>query len=838
VNGKGESRSRKERLEEVYNTFCEAWADGERPDLDDYCRDRPDLDPELRQNLEEFLFVAEGLQAGLDSDGSRRPAPPGKPEPLLGRRLGDFKVIREIGRGGMGVVFEAEQVSLNRSVALKVLPAHLTLRAESVERFKREASTASRLRHPGIVEIYSVGEEAENHFFAMELVDGTPLDRVINDLQKEDDFPVSGSRLIASISSGGRPRSASAARRTAEEDPDLSDKLAGVFKKRTYVETVCRLVLQVSDALDYAHEARVIHRDVKPSNILIRVDGTAVLTDFGLAREEGLPSLTVTGEFAGTPHYVSPEQAIPKGKKSDHRSDIYSLGVTLYELLTLRRPFEGKTSQEIFGKIVSREPQAPRFLNSLIPRDLETVCLAAMEKNPERRYQTAREFADDIERFLNFEPVQARPIGMLTRSFRLVRRNPAYSTLVALFLLVVVGGPLLFGIQQQKARLEIADALKESQRSEEKARREEATSRRVCDYVIGLFELPFPDEVTGRSATVFELLRAGASDVDTYLATRPDIQVRFKEAIGRVYTGLGLYEEAESVLEEARAVADRNMENGHSLIIGIDHKLADLYTRIGRHNAAEQLLEQILETRSRVLGPEDPATLGTMADLADAYLLAGKFARAEEHAWRVYEGRCSLWGNRHVDTLESLRTLSLLYAALGDYTKSADLFSDSYGWHCAELGEQHPDTLESLQYLAFSHFDNRRYDEAGRLYLQVLRGYCKALGQRHTKTVMACLLLAASLGHEGKKEDAKRYYQLALGVDVQLLGGYGKAWILMSRLIDHYIATGRLVEIEPVLKKIVDIVPENHHVYKKCKPALDEVLQRKKKGDRYGSEKR
>ncbi len=818
-----------DRIEEAYDAFCEAWADGERPDLDAFCEEHAACGPALRPRLEEFLFVAEGLEAGSATDSAQRPTPRDEPEPWLGRELGDFRVIREIGRGGMGVVFEAEQISLNRSVALKVLPAHLTLRAESVERFKREASTASRLRHPGIVEIYSVGEEEETHFFAMELVDGTPLDRIIDDLQQDEDFPLSGERLMASVSSTVLRGTVPSESRGADESQAPMEKKSGLFEKRTYIESICRLVHQVADALDYAHQAGVIHRDVKPSNILIRADGSAVLTDFGLAREEGLPSLTVTGDFAGTPHYISPEQALPRGKKVDHRADVYSLGVTFYELLTLKRPFDGKTSQEIFGKIVSKEPQPLRSLNSMIPRDLETVCLAAMEKNPERRYQNAREFADDIERFLNFEPVQARPIGVLTRSFRLVRRNPAYSALIFLVCLVVVVGPLIFGFQQKKARDEISVAMETCEAERERAVREEETSRLVCDYVVGLFELPVPDDVTGRTIPAFEVLQQGAANVDAYLGERPEIKARFKEAIGQVYTGLGQYAEAEKILKEARVETCRLNGDDHLDTIGIDHKLADLYTREGRHRAAERLFEKVIDARTSLLGPEDLATLETMADLIEAYLAVEKFEQAETLAWQVYDGRCIALGETHLDTLTSLRVLTVIHAVRGKDFAGADLFTESYERHCSLFGAEHPDSLEALQYLAFNHIDHQRYKEGEELFRRVLKGYCRSLGERHPKSFMACLFLSAVLGRQGKKDEAKKYYFKAIQVDVRVLGGYSRAWILLSRLIEHYIDRGRLYEIEPVLRKIVDDVPGNHYVHKRSKLLLEKILREKEK---------
>ncbi|HKE00410.1 MAG TPA: serine/threonine-protein kinase, partial [Planctomycetota bacterium] len=243
-------------VETAIDEFVAAWTAGERPDVDAFCRAHGESGPELKPYLEEFVSVRESL-AGDDEPLLEGSAP---------RTLGDFRLLREIGRGGMGVVYEAEQISLRRPVAVKVLSGHRTLRPESIERFRREASTAARLEHPSIVRVFAVGEENGIHFFAMERVEGISL----GDLLER--------------------------RRQRGEPPEN-------------VGAVCRRVARIADALEFARRAGVVHRDVKPSNVLIRGDGTPVLTDFGLAREQGLPSVTRTGEFAGTPSYLSPEQA-------------------------------------------------------------------------------------------------------------------------------------------------------------------------------------------------------------------------------------------------------------------------------------------------------------------------------------------------------------------------------------------------------------------------------------------------------------------------------------------------------------------------------------------------
>lgn len=423
--------------------------------IEDVCREHPDRAAALRRAL------APLREAGLLAPA---PEPSLPPPPETSRRLGEYVIRREIGRGGMGVVYEAEQTSLRRIVALKVLPAHLTLSRVSIERFRREASLAAKLKHEGIVEVYSVGEEAGSHYFAMEFVRGTPLDRLIERIRES---PVG--RL-----DGAPPR------RSPNSAWD-----------RGYIETVVRLVARVADALQHAHDNGVVHRDVKPSNIILRDDGTPVLTDFGLARGQGLPAVTLTGDFAGTPHYVSPEQALATDKEIDRRSDVFSLGVTLYELLTLRRPFEGKTVADILSKIVSKSPVAPQKINPEIARDLETICLTAMEKSPDKRYASAGEMAADLRRFLEWRPVKARPVGWATRTGRWARRNPivaSLSALVAALVLTIAVGASISAVDFRKQRDTAVESLWNSLLERARAARWSGRVGRRADALAALAE--------------------------------------------------------------------------------------------------------------------------------------------------------------------------------------------------------------------------------------------------------------------------------------------------------------------------------------------------------------
>ena len=258
------------------------------------------------------------------------------------QRLGDFEILRELGRGGMGVVYEARQVSLNRNVALKVLSGGFGLTPKAVDRFHREAEAAAKLHHTNIVPVYATGEHDGTHFYAMELIDGPSLDRVIKQLRQ-------ASKQTAASESSDQPNSPhleATGPYVGDSDPAQALTSSALCSGSRYFDTVARMIADVADALDHAHKNGVIHRDIKPSNLLLSSSGRLSINDFGLARMLEQPGMTMTGEFVGTPAYMSPEQVTAGRIQLDHRTDIYSLGATLYELLTLEPPFRGKSRQK------------------------------------------------------------------------------------------------------------------------------------------------------------------------------------------------------------------------------------------------------------------------------------------------------------------------------------------------------------------------------------------------------------------------------------------------------------------------------------------------------------
>jgi serine/threonine protein kinase/Flp pilus assembly protein TadD len=355
--------------------------------------------------------------------------------------IGDFEVVREIGRGGMGVVYEARQVSLNRRVALKVLPGIGRSSGQAVERFRREASSAAKLTHPNIIQVYAFGEERGHHFIAMEYVDGPSFERVLlegkcPDLieSEEATFALDTDRTVPIHHVAERPVSKAPC-------PDA-------MARRKDLDRYLRILIDTARALHAAHEMGVLHRDVKPANILLDSRGHVKLADFGLARREAAgDTVTSSGEVLGTLAYMSPEQVAPKRVPITRRADVYALGITLYEILSGRRPFEHPTAHVVMHMIQTVDPPRPRKHDPTVPKDLEIICLKAIEKDPERRYPTALEFAEDLERFLSDEPILARPASTLTRVVRFVRRRkvPIAASLLLLAAAVVIIGLLQRG---------------------------------------------------------------------------------------------------------------------------------------------------------------------------------------------------------------------------------------------------------------------------------------------------------------------------------------------------------------------------------------------------------
>lgn len=389
-----------------------------------------------------------------------------------GFRLGDFEILAELGRGGMGVVYRARQLSLNRIVALKLLAAGTVENERSVARFLREAQAAARLHHTNIVPIYAQGREGGYFYYAMELIEGESLDSVLRreargQLKQTKTVRLPAAESIQSSPAG--PRSATRLLRSAAAKLGLSRAAIASEAARDY-RRIARWIAGAAEGLHHAHEQGVVHRDVKPQNLLVGPDDELHITDFGLARLLDEPSLTRTTEMVGTPAFMAPEQIA--GGTIDRRTDVYALGVTLYLTLTLRRPFEGENYEQTIHQILKREPTPPRRLDPRIPSDLETICLRAMEKSPTTRFQTAADLARDLRRYLEGFPIASRPLGPVGKTLRWAKRNPAKALASATTGLLILLLPLLgvFSYMAGRAQIDQAlDVLREDYRQKERA---------------------------------------------------------------------------------------------------------------------------------------------------------------------------------------------------------------------------------------------------------------------------------------------------------------------------------------------------------------------------------
>jgi tetratricopeptide (TPR) repeat protein len=467
-----EDTSAEALLGQVADDFLDRLHRGEQPEVEDYARRYPEMAVILRQVLPALQVM--GPCSAQDDPGEVQATG----EVAVSRFLGDFCIVREIGRGGMGIVYEAEQVSLGRRVALKVLPFAATMDARHLQRFQNEARAAACLHHTNIVPVYYVGSERGIHFYAMQFIDGQPLSDVIHQLRDQENKKTKATPAEPTAAYPSPPAGATATGPTVNRANDSTPLTGEGRRGRDYFRKVAELGVQAAEALDHAHQLGIVHRDIKPANLLLDGRGNLWVTDFGLAQMQSDTRLTRTGDLVGTLRYMSPEQALAKRVVIDHRTDIYSLGATLYELLTLEPAFGGEDRQELLRQIAFEEPASPRRLHKSIPAELETIVLKAMEKNPAERYATAKELADDLRHWLDDKPIRARRPTLVQRTRRWVRRHNAAVRATSIVLLVLVafgcGFTLWWAYQRAAAQGEARVALQEASRWQEEERWSEA----------------------------------------------------------------------------------------------------------------------------------------------------------------------------------------------------------------------------------------------------------------------------------------------------------------------------------------------------------------------------
>jgi len=649
---------------------------GEMVDLQAYVAQYPEHAEELSRMLPALKRLADlgrsdaqaessgGFSAALGSNGE-----------ASGGVLGDFRLLREVGRGGMGVVYEAEQVSLRRRVALKVLPLAGALDSKQLQRFQIEAQAAACLHHTHIVPVHAVGCERGVHYYAMQFIEGHSLAELIKELRRLEGLDpankpaahvadISTSTLAAVLISGrfaaqtGGPGHQGSTAAPGDHPPDRTEFQAAPpssrrepaamrpgpgsvpsssssTRSRDYIRTVAQFGMQVAEALDYAHTRGILHRDIKPGNLLLDEPGQLWVTDFGLAQIQSNPGLTLTGDILGTLRYMSPEQALAKRGVIDGRTDIYSLGVTLYELLTLRPAVDGQDRQEILRRIAEAEPVPPRKLNPAVPRDLETILLKAVAKEPSGRYATAKELADELRRFLEDRPIRARRPTLPQRLSKWSRRHKGVAWMGVVLLALVAAGSsasaLLVAHQRNlaEARRKEADgeriAALAAQRQADKARiraeeaegaakDEAAKAEAVNRFLRDLLTAGRGYGYAPPSTTLAQVLESAARELDRGSRSadagpviNPAIEASVRLTVGNTYYQLGMPQEAERHLRRGLELRQKVLVEPsdpwgkeYAETVFAMRELGAVLRTLGKAPEAESLLRQGRQARRRI----------------------------------------------------------------------------------------------------------------------------------------------------------------------------------------------------------------------------------------------
>ena len=684
-------------------------------------RAHPDLAEELGKR---FQLLA---QAGLVRD----------PEPAAGastpRAFGGFELLDELGRGGMGVVWRARQRSTGRIVALKTIRGDLLGLDKARQRFRREIEAVSKLHHPGICTVYEAGEVDGMPFVAMHYVDGVSLlAHLGGNSAAPTDRPTTGTAPGAATSGTGT--------QTNE----------GVRATVRWFEKVAR-------ALHHAHSAGILHRDIKPGNLMVAADGEPVVLDFGLARaeENDTDGLTATGDELGTPAYMSPEQISPAGRRLDRRTDIYSLAVTMYELLAGRHPFAAPTREALYRAILAGNAPLLSRHNRHASQDLCVAIATAMDVERDRRYETAAAFADDLARVLAHQPILARRPSPLTRTLRWMRREPLVASLLTA-LLVGLCATTFFAIRSERLRAE-AVVLQQA------ANDEATTAKRVTDFLVDLFEVADRSAYRGRTITAREVLDVGSRRITQELQAEPLVQARLLTTMGSVYQHLGVFDVAREQFEQALALRRSHGATTEDLADTLFH-LGELHHAKDDYAAAETLYrESLAELKKQHTG--DHLDIARNLDLVGRVRRdLGRFDEAAVLHDEALQMRTRLGGDRSLPVAESLHSLAMLAIYRGEAELARSRFQRAIELFQQNLGADNRELPSAMFGLAMAEYRAGRSEEARKVGEAALAVCRKVYGEVHPG-IGHCAGLLGNIAADAKDLDAaQRHFEAGLEV--------------------------------------------------------------------------
>lgn len=668
----------------------------------------------------------------------------------------------EIGRGAMGIVYRARQISLNRLVALKMIRTGHLASEQELKRFKMEAEAAAGLEHPNIVSAHEIGEHEGWQYFSMRLVEGRTL---------------------------------------AEEMPRYQQDQ----------KEVAKLMAKVARAVLFAHQRGILHRDLKPSNIMLDKQGEPHVTDFGLAKRLSAGNqVTLSGQMVGSPAYMAPEQA-QGAKRLSTGADIYSLGAILYELLTGRPPFLGDTPLETFRKALEEEPLRPseafrrrqleksdgaksktKKQKSKISTDLETICLRCLEKDPQRRFGSAEALADELERWLRGVPITSRPIGIWTRSAKWARRRPAAAVVLAL----VLGGAVVIAWQVVRAS-----------RARKAAEAASIKADLVIDFLSGLSASIAPGRDT---ASLRETLEQNVKRLTAALTNQPAVEAEFRSIVGKVYLTLDDQNKAEVAARDALAMKRKLLGAEHPDVAQSINNLAVVLQKQSRLNEAEAMARDGLAMRQKLLGAEHVDVAESLETLGEVLLERGMPAEAEAVTRRALAIRRKS-GVENPKAADLLGNLAVMLEKQDKLADAESLHRETLVLQRKLLGAEDPVLATTLNNLAVVLEHQSKLTEAETMHREALAMRRKLLGNEAREVGTSLNNLAIVLGKQGKLEDTETVLREAVAIQKKLPGSdqahlaaslYNLAWILAKQ--------GKLDEYGPLLHKALAMQRKSH----------------------------
>jgi len=741
-----------------------------------------------------FLENAKGvdLRVGLQELSSEHLINADTVNETLPENIGKFRIVAKIGQGGMGTVYEATQENPNRRIALKVLPIGLTT-ATLRQRLRREAQVLGQLQHPGIAQIYEAGfiDSDSSHmpsqpFIAMELVKGKSLDEFV-----------------------------------------IDNKLA--------LESRLELIARVCDALSHAHLRGIVHRDLKPSNILVEETGQPRILDFGVARVTDADIQNVTlqteiGQLIGTLSYMSPEQTAGDSALIDVRSDVYSLGVILYEVLAGQQPFSfsNLAIHEAVQRINNDEPTTLGALSSNFRGDVETIVQKAMEKDRDRRYSSAELMAADLRRYLRHEPIEARPATLVYHVKKFAVRNKVLvggmvTTLLALSAGLI--GSLYFLKEARTRQTELQGVVNFQARMLTNVSAEEMGQQLIAEIRSGTLRLSetddaFSDEdlaeynallsrldATGIASRILDtsILSHAVTAVEQEFSEQPLVQADLCSSLGTVYNVLGLYEQANTQFKKSLHIRTQHLGPEHEKSLIALRDSAAMYALLGDYTEAERLFSSAQEKMTKVLGDHHPETLKTLLRLGDSY---ENMTRLED-AKRVFEQARDLTtthlGDTHHLSLRAAESLGNLYRVTSKLEEAKKLLQEVLAAREALQGSMHKDTIQVRKHLAFVLQLQKSYEEAEPMLISVLEASKVLHGENHPNTLSAAHSLGNIYVHMHRYEQAEPIIRDTLDRRSRLLGVEHPATIRSINTLAHLLLrTDRRDDAIPLLMQSLD----------------------------------